>query len=200
MKKLLLSAAFAIAALAGYAQSGSAPVSPNSSSQTPAPQCCGVATDHSVVLVSLELCNVIEICPPLDIMCAKFDSKEDYNCGEELEDFFGHKSANFTVSSNRNFNVTIKSSSPNFLYVGSGTGNTVMPCSILKYNLSSNGTGGTNATPMAWNPLTVAAAPLINNGVHGVDKPFSVKFKADPGWDFAAGTYGLGVILTATQL
>lgn len=200
MKKILLSAAFAVAALAGYAQSGSAPVSPNSSSKDSDCHGCGNTSDQAVVLVSLELCNIIEICPPIDVMCAKFDSKEDYNSGEELQDFFGHKSANFTVSSNRNFNVTIKSASPNFLYVGSGTGNTVMPSTVLKYNLNSNGTGGTNATPMTWNPLTVAAAPLINNGVHGVNKPFSVKFKADPGWDFAAGTYGLGVILTATQL
>ncbi|QJB33717.1 hypothetical protein HF324_21215 [Chitinophaga oryzae] len=197
MKKLLLSAAFAIAALAGYAQSGSAPVSPNNNSYpNPGPG----LSDCATVLVCLELKNIIEICPPIDVMCAKFDCKEDYNCGEELEDFYGHKTSNFTVSSNRDFNVTIKSSSPNFLYVGSGVGNTIMPSTVLKYNLHSNGTGGTNATPMTWNPLTVAAAPLINSGTHGCNKPFSLKFKADPGWDFAAGSYGIGVILTATQL
>lgn len=196
MKKLLLSAAFAIAALAGYAQSGSAPISdPNSNSDRHRG-----ASDCATVLVSLCLENVIEICPPIDVMVAKFDDKDDYNCGEELTDFFGHHTSNFTVTSNRNFNVTIKSSSPNFLYIGPGGGNTTMPCSILKYNLASNGTGGTNATPFTWNPLTVATAPLINNGVHGLFKPFSLKFKADPGWDFAAGSYNLGVILTATQL
>ncbi|WP_147243459.1 hypothetical protein [Chitinophaga flava] len=199
MKKLILSAAFALAAFAGYAQTGAAPTTDN---RPGGPGCCNFdpACDHAVVLVSLCLENIIEICPPLDILTAKFDSKDDYNDGQELEDFFGHHTSTFSVSSNRNFNVTIKSASPNFLYVGPGGGNTTMPCGTLSYNLASNGTGGTNATPMTWNPLTVAAAPLINNGVHGLNKPFGLKFKADPGWDFAAGSYNLGVILTATQL
>jgi hypothetical protein len=76
----------------------------------------------------------------------------------------------------------------------------VMPCSVLQYNLASNGTGGTNATPATWNPISTSSAPLINGGTFGAAKPFSVKMRALPGWSYTGGDYRLGVILTATQL
>ncbi|MFY0255730.1 hypothetical protein ACDQ55_17450 [Chitinophaga sp. 30R24] len=178
MKALFLSAAMAIASMSCFAQ----------------------ASDHSNVHIGLLLDNVIEIDPPADAMGAYFHTGFDYTNGLELTDIHGGHTSDFFVSSNRNFNVTIKSASPNFLYIGFGTGNTVMPCSVLQYNLFTNGTGGTNATPAPWNTLTVAAAPLINNGVYGPHKPFSLRFRADPGWSYSAGLYGIDVVLTATQL
>jgi len=104
------------------------------------------------------------------------------------------------VYSNRNFNVAIRSATANFSYVGSGTGNNVMPCSVLQYNLASNGTGGVNATPSLWNSLSTTAAPLITGGTFGPARPFSVKMRAIPGWSYTGGDYLLSVILTATQL
>ncbi|WP_341836125.1 hypothetical protein WJU16_25230 [Chitinophaga pollutisoli] len=191
MKRIVLSGVLALTSVIAFAQTQNAAPPPPG----PAP-----ASDHSTVLVGLKLENVISLVPPLDLMGAKFSSGHDYNEGEILEDLHGNHTSDFKVSSNRNFNVTIKSSAPNFSYTGPGMSNNVMPCGALKYNLFSNGTGGTNATPSAWNPLTVAAAPLITNGTYGKDKPFSLKFKADPGWDYTGGAYALGVILTATQL
>ncbi len=178
MKALFLSAAIALASMSCFAQ----------------------ASDHATVHVGLLLTNVIDIDPPVQAMGAIFDDAHDYWHGEDLRDIHGHLDADFHVSSNRNFNVTIKSASATFAYLGTGTGNNVMPCSVLKYHLQSNLTGGTNGTPFFWNALTVAPAPLINNGHAGGNKQFSVRFRAEPGWSYTGGLYGLDVILTATQL
>ncbi|MCE2703836.1 MAG: hypothetical protein LW624_00010 [Terrimonas sp.] len=88
----------------------------------------------------------------------------------------------------------------NFAYLGSGSGNNVMPCSVLQYSLVSNGTGGTNATPSTWNGLSTSTAPLITGGTYGAARPFGLKLRAKPGWSYTGGTYFLDVIVTATQL
>ncbi|MFB6457816.1 hypothetical protein ACE38W_21275 [Chitinophaga sp. Hz27] len=178
MKKLLLSAALAMASMGVFAQ----------------------ASDQSAVHVELLLANVIEINPPVEIMGAAFLSGHDYNTGEDLRDIHGHTTSDFTVSSNKNFNVTINSASPNFSYLGPATSGNVMPCGTLKYNLAFNGTGGTDATPFFWNALTTAPAPLINNGTSGAFRPFGLKFRSEPGWSYAGGLYRINVLVTATQL
>ncbi|HVI46114.1 MAG TPA: hypothetical protein VM802_14660 [Chitinophaga sp.] len=189
MKKLLLSAAVALAAVSGYAQTSTSPTN-----------AAALPSDRSNVAVSMCLSNIIELNPPRDQMGAIFNKSSDYNNGEELKDPTGNPSSDFTVSSNRNFNITINAAAPNFSYTGSGTGNNVMPCTVLSYNLASNNTGGTDGTSSPWTPLTIAPAPLINNGTYGAAKTFAVKLKAEPGWNFTGGSYAVGVILTATQL
>lgn len=160
------------------------------------------ASDASIILARLDLDNVIFMVPQIDFLQAEFDDAGDYlsPTGMVLEDLFGNQTSPFLVFSNRNFNVAIRAATSQFIYTGSGTGNNVMPCSVLQYSLASNGTGGTNATPSTWNPLSTSSAPLINGGTLGAAKPFSVKMRAAPGWSYTSGNYGLGVILTATQL
>ena len=160
------------------------------------------ASDASVILAKLDLDNVIFMIPQIDFLEADFDDAGDYlsPTGRILEDIFGNQTSPFLVYSNRNFNVAIRSATANFSYVGSGTGNNVMPCSVLQYNLATNGTGGVNATPSMWNSLSTTATPLITGGTFGPAKPFSVKMRAIPGWSYTGGDYLLSVILTATQL
>lgn len=158
------------------------------------------ATDASVVISRLQLDNVILLLPPADFVQAHFHDAGDYFTGQILEDIYGNSTTPFLVFSNRNFNVAIKSATANFVYMGTGTGNNVMPCSVLEYNLSSNGTGGTNATPLMWNDLSTSSSPLITGGTYGAAKPFSLKMRAKPGWNYTGGAYTLGVIVTATQL
>jgi hypothetical protein len=159
-------------------------------------------TDASVIVSKLTLDNVILMIPPVDFAQAHFDNAGDYlnPNGLILEDIWGNEASGFLVFSNRNFNVAIKSATPNFAYLGSGTGNNVMPCSVLEYNLASNGTGGTNATPAMWNDLSTTAAPVINGGTYGAARPFTLKLRARPGFNYTGGVYILDVIVTATQI
>lgn len=159
-------------------------------------------SDASVITARLQLDNVIMLIPPTDFVEAHFSDAVDYlnPSGLVLEDISGNDSTPFLVYSNRNFNVAIKSATPMFSYVGTGTGNSVMPCSVLEYNLSSNGTGGTNSTPSLWNVLSVTSAPVITGGTSGAARPFALRLRAKPGWSYTAGAYTLGVIVTATQL
>ncbi|NBX11220.1 MAG: hypothetical protein EBR19_03260 [Chitinophagaceae bacterium] len=160
------------------------------------------ATDASVIISRLQLDNVILMIPPADFVQAHFHDALDYlnPYGQVLEDIYGNSSTPFLVFSNRNFNVAIRSATPTFAYMGTGTGNNVMPCSVLEYNLSSNGTGGTNATPSLWNDLSTTSAPVITGGTFGAARPFALKLRAKPGWNYTGGAYTLGVIVTATQL
>lgn len=159
-------------------------------------------SDASVILSKLTLDNVILVIPPADFVQAHFSNAMDYlnPSGLVLEDIWGHEASGFLVFSNRNFNVAIKSATPNFAYMGTGTGNNVMPCNVLEYNLASNGTGGTNVTPLLWNDLTIANAPVINGGTFGAGRPFSLKLRAKPGFNYTGGIYMLNVIVTATQI
>ncbi|MBV8251298.1 MAG: hypothetical protein JO154_01725 [Chitinophaga sp.] len=178
MKALFLSAAIAMASMSCFAQ----------------------ASDHATIRVGLCLTNIIDIDPPCSTLVGNFDDEHDYDHGVILKNTKGDHDVDYKVSSNRDFNVTIKAGSANFSYLGTGTDDNVMPCSVLKYHLLSNNTGGTNATPSFWNALTVAPAPVINGGEEGRNKRFSLQFKADPGWNYTGGLYGLDVIVTATQL
>lgn len=159
-------------------------------------------SDASVILAKLDLENVILMVPQGDFLEADFNSALDYlnPTGMILKDIFGSPVSPFFVYSNRNFNVAIRSATSNFVYVGSGTGNNVMPCGVLQYNLFTNGTGGTNATPATWNSLSTSAAPVITGGTFGAAKPFSLRMRAIPGWNYTGGDYLLSVVLTATQL
>ena len=158
-------------------------------------------SDASTIVSKVLLDNVISMVPPVDLLQTHFESVGDYqSSGLILKDIFGSEVSPFYVYSNRNFNVTIKAGTPNFIYVGSGTGNNVMPCGVLSYNLFSNSTGGTNATPSTWNSLKSTSDPLISGGTYGAAKAFTVKLKANPGWNYTGGMYSIGVVLTATQL
>jgi len=108
------------------------------------------------------------------------------------------------VRSNKNFSVTVKTSSANFSYSGSTTPAPTMPVSgVLALKVSANSTSGTVATPFSttsYAGLTSSNQNLITNGSRGGNQTFSVMYQATPGFSYPAGTYTTDVVYTATQL
>lgn len=106
------------------------------------------------------------------------------------------------VRSNKKFIVRAKTSSANFSYAGSTSPAPVMKVkNNLFIKVIDNQTGGTipNAVNNKYKTLKNSNRKLIHNGTPGGNNTFAVQYKADPGYDFPAGTYTVDVIYTATQ-
>lgn len=105
------------------------------------------------------------------------------------------------VKSNKKFHVWAKASSNRFTYSGNTTPAPRMNVNKLKIKVVSNNTGGTvpNAVNNKYKNMRKGNRKLINNGTPGGDNTFAVQYKADPGYEFPAGTYTVDVIYTATQ-
>jgi len=107
------------------------------------------------------------------------------------------------VRSNKNFGVTVKTSTANFSVTNGGVTTTSdMPASVLGVLVSANSTGGSigsGFSASAYNSLSSTAANLITNADNGGNQTFSVKYKATPGFAYPAGTYATDVVFTATQ-
>jgi hypothetical protein len=107
------------------------------------------------------------------------------------------------VSSNLPYAVTVKASAATFTYSGSATTQNVMPVSgVLNIIVPTNGTGGTLSTfsNSVYQTLTNVDQPLIAAATNTSGSSFSVTYKATPGFLYAAGTYSVNVVYTATQL
>jgi len=126
-----------------------------------------------------------------------FTTADDYANGVEST------TQTLKVRSNKNFSVTVKTSGANFMVTnGANTSTSSMPASVLGLMVTANNTGGTIASGFsasAYNSLSSSAANLISNGTNGNNQNFTVKYKATPGFAYAAGTYSTDVIYTATQ-
>lgn len=127
-----------------------------------------------------------------------FNNVNDYATGVVSWD------EHYKVRSNKNFRVTVKTNASNFSYTGTATPTPVMPvANILQLIVTNNTTGGSVASPFtlntSWSSLSSSAQDLINNGSRGGNQMFSVKYKADPGFNYPAGTYTVDVVFTATQ-
>jgi hypothetical protein len=105
------------------------------------------------------------------------------------------------VRSNKNFNVTVKTSAATFTQTINGvTSPSTMPASVLEVKIASNQTGGAIAgTYNAYTDLSTIANNMITNGTAGGSQTFSVQYKATPGFSYSAGTYAVDVVYTATQ-
>ncbi len=107
------------------------------------------------------------------------------------------------IRSNKNFGVTVKTSTANFSVTNAGvTTTSTMPASVLGVKVSANATGGSIASGFsssAYNSLSATAANLISNATYGGNQTFSVMYKATPGFAYPAGTYATDVVYTATQ-
>ena len=122
-----------------------------------------------------------------------FTSVGDYANGVESAD------QQLVVQSNKNFNVTIKSSTQNFTYSGSASQAPVMPiASVLQMKVTNNNTGG-SLSYQNYASIPSGTATIINWGSPGGNQTFSVKYKATPGFQYPAGTYTASVVYTATQ-
>jgi hypothetical protein len=105
------------------------------------------------------------------------------------------------VRSNKNFNVTVKTSATTFTSTINGvTSVSTMPAAVLDVKVASNQTGGTIAgTYSNYTDLSTTANNVITNGAAGGNQTFSVQYKATPGFSYSAGTYSVDVVYTATQ-
>lgn len=107
-----------------------------------------------------------------------------------------------SVSSNTNFTVAVKAAAANFTYTGTVSPAPAMPVSgVLRLMVSANGTGGSIVSPFSgYATLSSANQNLINTGVAGNAKLFSIKYKATPGFTYPAGTYAVNIVYTITQM
>lgn len=106
------------------------------------------------------------------------------------------------VKSNKDFNITVKTTSANFTYSGSTTPAPVMPVANLNVGLFTNGTGGTATGTFnnKYAPLSATEQTMITNGSKGSFQYFFTRYKATPGFAYPAGTYSAEVVYTATQI
>lgn len=106
------------------------------------------------------------------------------------------------VRSTKKFKVDVKTNATNFTYTGTTTPAPVMPVSgVLLMKLTQNNTGGTFGD---FNSTNYASIREFNKNVlfdcsKGANQDFTVKYKATPGFAYAAGNYSINVVYTATQ-
>ncbi len=153
--------------------------------------------------VNLSLADAIEITftgsgtATGDPVTMTFSTVNDYANGVESA------AQQLQVRSNKDFKVQVKANAANFSYTGSASPAPSMPVSgILKLMVPSNNTGGTIASTFgtAYTSLTSNNADLITSATKGGNKTFEVQYKAEPGFNYPAGTYTVDVVYTATQL
>lgn len=151
--------------------------------------------------VQLQLSNALEITftgnnsATGSTVTMPFTSANDYANGVESQ------AQQLRVRSNKNFNVAVKTLTNNFSVTNNGnTTSSSMPASVLDVKVSANGTGGNIAGSFSnYTDLSASSKNLITNGSYGANQTFSVQYKAQPGFDYPAGTYAIDVVYTATQ-
>ncbi len=177
MKKLLIIAAVIVSAVQANAQTTA------TASQT----------------VNLNLSNVIDLkfvsnnSSTGPVVNMNFNSISDYTNGIISAD------QQMVVQSNKNFNISVQSTSQNFTYTGSVSPAPVVQIqSVLQFMVTANGTGG-SLSYSSYSNMPSGTATIINWGSPGANKTFSVKYKANPGFTLPGGTYTANILYTATQ-
>lgn len=107
----------------------------------------------------------------------------------------------FKVHSNKDFVVNVRTSAPLFSYSGDAYPTPQMPVNnILFLAISDNNTGGNIAGSFnTFSSLSSIPRDLLLNCSNGGDKSFTINYRANPGTNYPAGDYTVGVIYTATQ-
>jgi len=107
----------------------------------------------------------------------------------------------FSVHSNKDFVVNVRTNTDIFTYSGNANPAPQMPVSnILFLAITDNNTGGSTAGSFnSFTSLSSTTRNLLLNCKNGGNKTFAVNYKANPGTSFPAGDYTVDVIYTATQ-
>jgi hypothetical protein len=131
-----------------------------------------------------------------DVVTLAFDDVNDYANGVESDPI------ELKIRSNKKFNITAKAASSRFSYNGNATADPKMSVNKLLIKVVKNNTGGNvpGNVNNKYKSMSASKRKLINAGTPGGDNTFAVQYKADPGYDFPAGTYSVDIIYTATQL
>jgi hypothetical protein len=161
------------------------------------------ATGNAQQTVQLALSNALEITFTANnsatgaTVTLPFTTTNDYANGVESA------TQQLKVRSNKEFNVTVKTSAANFSVTnGTTTTTSSMPASVLGLVVTDNNTGGnlgTGFSASTYKALSATAATLISAGDNGGNQNFTVKYKATPGFAYSAGVYSTDVVYTATQ-
>ena len=99
------------------------------------------------------------------------------------------------------FDVSISSSSNTFAYTGPSTfGTTMNVTDVLDVMITENSTGGSIGSGFSqYQPVDgTTKKPIINSGQPGV-RTFAFKYKANPGFEYPAGTYTTDIIYTIAK-
>ena len=143
--------------------------------------------------VAVSLGNVIEIKLQSSSISLPFTTVNDYANGVTSPE------QQILVSSNKNFNVRVKSRKSRFGYAGNEK-DPKMPLSVLKVKVANNQTNGQISSGHTnYISLSTSGKNVITNATAGENKNFSVEYQAKPGFTYPAGTYTVDIIYTATQ-
>lgn len=126
-----------------------------------------------------------------------FNNVNDYANGVESDPY------QVKIRSNKKFRVQAKTSSSKFSYSGTTTPAPSMNVSnVLFLKVINNNTGGSVSSSFnnKFRTLSSSNQTLVNNATPGGNNTFNVQYKANPGYNFPAGTYSVNVVYTATQL
>jgi hypothetical protein len=105
------------------------------------------------------------------------------------------------VQSNKQFNVSIGSTTQYFAYTGTAYPTPNMPiASVLSFLISNNNTGGSLPYSSYASIPYSTATTIVNLGQNGGNSTFDVTYKATPGYAYPSGLYSAFVVYTATQL
>lgn len=115
----------------------------------------------------------------------------------------GIESPEFKVNlfSNANFDVSVQASSNTFTYTGTATSGTNMPVKdVLSVIITENNTGGniSNGYNAYQSVNGTTGKRVIGDGQIGVSS-FGFKYKANPGFNYPAGTYTTDILYTITK-
>lgn len=124
----------------------------------------------------------------------QFNNVNDYANGIESDE------QTLLVRSNKKFNVRVKASASKFTYSGPSADPKMKVSDVLKVKITANNTGGTISSGFAnYKSPSTGGTKIINNATPGGNNTFSVKYLADPGFEYPAGTYTVDIVYTATQ-
>lgn len=106
------------------------------------------------------------------------------------------------VRSNRKFEVKMQANADYFSYSGSSAATPSMKVKdVLSLMVSANGTGGqvNNGFTQYQNINGITNSQILNGCNNGSDQTFSVRYRANPGFQYPAGNYTISMVYTATQ-
>jgi hypothetical protein len=144
--------------------------------------------------VAINMSNVLSISSISSSVSIPFTTMDHYANG------IVSSTQDFIIKANKKYNITVKTSSNYFSYIGN-TADPNMPVNnILKVKVVTNNTDGNVMNSFSsFQNISTVEKDLIKNGRRGSDNQFSIQYSAAPGFAYPAGTYTVDVIYTATQ-
>jgi len=166
----------------------------NASAQT------ALQTGNGDVTLELDLQNVLEFNILVDKTTMTFNTVAEYANG-----FDQNAAAQFKVSSNLRYKITVKSNGTEFAKVGGGA--TGIPLSVMQIKSYENSDAASGAA--SYITLTTANQEIFNSATGSINRTYGINYKATPSVTGSAagneflerptGVYSTTLTYTATQ-